>query len=163
MLLLLLLLLVLTLSCCCCCSYACYRSSTGTPPLAISQCTNCVMDGRNTNCSTTAPAPSCDYCCPANYTEAFYEDPAHPERYATHPPTLLAQLTQYDQNADLCGAKSYHETMLSHGVSSEFVGVAPADEDCFCIGNPARCGCCSCSCCCRSCCCSSCCSRCCIC
>ena len=36
-------------------------------------------------------APCCQYCCPMNTTEQWYLD--HPEDYATHPPTFLAQMT----------------------------------------------------------------------
>ena len=82
--------------------------------------------------------PCCSFCCPANYTEQWYED--HPEDYPSHPAAFMAQLSTWDQNADLCAAKNYHETLLRHGARSQLVLVRPEDEDCFCIGNPAGAG-----------------------
>jgi hypothetical protein len=118
-------------------TYACYGLSNATDgTAAIGSCSKCDASQhcRNTNCSNTAPVPCCDFCCPQNYTEAWYE--AHPATYSTHPASFLAQLSTWDQNADLCAAKNYHETLLRHGARSQLVLVDPEDEDCFCIGNP---------------------------
>ena len=59
----------------------------------------------------------CSYCCPTNTTELHYLE--HPEDYASHPPVFLAQSALSDSNADLCAGRSYHETLLAHGVKTE--------------------------------------------
>lgn len=142
------------------------RSSTGSrrqPPdpslPALAQCANCnssmkcgtqelrvpepggksrMVAQPTQNCSDTyidpARPPCCQYCCPKGYTESWYAD--HPEDYATHPPTFLAQMTTGDKNADLCAAKNYHETMLAHGAKSVLSLVLPQDERCYCLGTP---------------------------
>jgi hypothetical protein len=121
-------------------TYACYGSSNASDgtdgTVALGSCAACdaYPHCRNSNCSATAAKPCCKYCCPTNYTEAWYE--GHPEAYASHPAAFLAQLSTWDQNADLCAAKNYHETLISRGARSQLVLVRPEDEDCFCIGNP---------------------------
>jgi hypothetical protein len=59
-------------------------------------------------------APSAESC--ASSVKAVLE---HPEDYASHPPVFLAQSALSDSNADLCAGRSYHETLLAHGVKTE--------------------------------------------
>ena len=77
--------------------------------------------------------PSCMYCCPNDYTEDWYAE--HPEAYASHPFTLLAQ-TQVDNEADSAAALNYHTTMLKHGAASrsELHYLPVAEQRCGCLG-----------------------------
>ena len=121
-------------------SHMCYA----TPPLAVSQCAGCTTTsshggGVGGGCSNDVVAagdiPQCEWCCPANYTESWFV--THPEDYVKHPPAFLAQMSTVDKNADLCATRNYHDTLVAHGVKSQLVLTPPADETCFCIGNPA--------------------------
>ena len=58
-------------------------------------------------------------CCPTDFTEQYFYD--HPDKYSQHPPAFLSQTSLQDENADLCAASHYHETLLKHGVHSESV------------------------------------------
>jgi hypothetical protein len=77
--------------------------------------------------------PSCMFCCPSNYTEDWYHD--HPEEYASHPFTLLAQ-TEVDNEADSSAAANYHHTMVGHGVGdrSELHYLPRTEQRCGCLG-----------------------------
>jgi len=117
-------------------TYLCYAM----PPLAIAQCTSCSLEdpprGTYAGCSDAVVAgggvPSCDFCCPMNFTEQWYHD--HPAEYPSHPPAFLAQLRTIDKNADLCAARNYHETMRAHGAPSTLVIAPEGTETCFCVG-----------------------------
>jgi hypothetical protein len=124
-------------------SHACYNwPGHG----ALAQCSQCnssssyERDPAAYGCSNTAKArgviggqPYCDLCCPQNYTEHYYAE--HPEKYRSHPPTLLIQ-TELDSGADSCAALNYHRTMLDHEGLSE-IGIVPLDQQrCFSIGSP---------------------------
>jgi hypothetical protein len=89
--------------------------------------------------------PCCDYCCPDQFAEQYYEDT--PSAWPKHPPAFLAQLSGYDFNADLCATSHYHETLKAHGVESRLVLDSAADSPqqngtgwnlggCFCGGSP---------------------------
>eukprot|EP01062_Namystynia_karyoxenos_P029294 TRINITY_DN2202_c0_g3_i1.p1 TRINITY_DN2202_c0_g3~~TRINITY_DN2202_c0_g3_i1.p1 ORF type:complete len:438 (+),score=130.86 TRINITY_DN2202_c0_g3_i1:87-1316(+) len=117
-----------------------------TPPYAHGVCRNCnasrdcggwtAPGGCSTRPGTWPPgtaAPCCQYCSP-DYAEEWYA--RHPEAWPSHPPAFLAQLGNFDVNADLCAARNYHTTLLAHGVRSELV--VPSDpglETCFCVGD----------------------------
>ena len=49
---------------------------------------------------------------------------------------LLGQRTTSDSEADLCASRNYYDTASAHGGRVQVVRVDPADEDCYCIGNP---------------------------
>lgn len=127
-------------------SHLCYRNA-GDPVLpALGDCARCNASEacfdqrtmRGAGCSATilsrGGVPCCDMCCPANATEEYYRE--HPEAYPSHPPVLLAQLTSYDVNADLCAARKYADAMRAHGARAELHLIAPADEHCYCVGTP---------------------------
>lgn len=120
-------------------SYRCYAQ----PPLALAQCQGCTLIdptraalSQGYCSSDLAPniTPACDYCCPVNYTEQWFQD--HPADYALHPPAFLAQLRTADKNADLCAGRHYHDTLRAHGVNATLVLPRAADETCFCVGTP---------------------------
>eukprot|EP01065_Artemidia_motanka_P035289 TRINITY_DN43203_c0_g1_i1.p1 TRINITY_DN43203_c0_g1~~TRINITY_DN43203_c0_g1_i1.p1 ORF type:complete len:397 (+),score=126.30 TRINITY_DN43203_c0_g1_i1:75-1265(+) len=128
-------------------------NSYATPPYAHGVCAHCnvscnVSWGQPGGCSTrpqTWPegttTPCCDYCAPTDYAEAFYDE--NPGEWASHPPAFLAQLATRDDNADLCAAQNYHDTLRKHGVESELVLVDERFQDCFCLGygsDPAAAG-----------------------
>jgi hypothetical protein len=114
-------------------SYGCYD----TPPAARGVCSNCSASHNLVGCSSDLVKhgiqPACSFCCPNNFTEAWYE--SHPEDYASHPWTFLAQ-TEIDGGSDSCAGKHYHETMLAHGAHSE-LHIIPLDRmRCYSIGDP---------------------------
>lgn len=117
-------------------SYQCYQA----PPFALAQCAACNVSRacRTLGCSNTIAAagktPCCNYCCPANFTEAHYAE--HPEAYARHPPTFLVQHSTLDENADTCAARNYHRTMVAHGGRSTLMLIPPRLERCYCVGSP---------------------------
>ena len=125
-------------------SYDCYNdpgSDAGPSHTPVASCASCTPGGPShcaddplcSSCNTTVKT-YCQQCCPRNYTERWFAET--PGAYASHPPTLLAQMSTTDNHADLCACKNYHDTLVAHGVKSELVLVPEADEPCFCIGNP---------------------------
>jgi len=84
----------------------------------------------------TPSLPSPSQCCPRNYTEAYYAE--NPDKWASHPPSFLAQTSTVDNHADLCACKNYHATLVAHGVKSVLNLVAEEDESCFCVGTPSN-------------------------
>ena len=127
-------------------SYQCYNdpdSDAGASHTPVASCANCTRGGPShcagddplcTSC-TEGVATYCQQCCPRNYTEQFYFE-GGAAAYAAHPPTFLAQMSTEDSHADLCAARHYHDTLVSHGVHSELVLVPEAEESCFCVGDP---------------------------
>lgn len=127
-------------------SYQCYndpKDPYGNPQQPIGSCKGCTEGGPShcqgdPKCSSCSVAvqPYCQQCCPRNYTEAYWDD--HPDKYSTHPAVFLTQTSTVDNHADLCACRNYYDTLQAHGVRSKLVLVAEADEECFCIGNPAN-------------------------
>jgi hypothetical protein len=127
-------------------SYQCYNDpklDTGASNTPVGSCTTCTPGGashceNDPLCDSCNPAVKtyCQQCCPRNYTEQFYQD--HPDKYASHPPVFLLQMTSVDNHADLCAAKNYNSALIANGVKSTLVLVPKADESCFCVGTPTE-------------------------
>eukprot|EP00040_Diaphanoeca_grandis_P017642 m.92392 g.92392 ORF g.92392 m.92392 type:complete len:168 (+) comp26542_c0_seq2:145-648(+) len=115
----------------CCTMHLCLCASVPLLSLAaLAKYSSC--DVKHDNASGVC----CDYCCPQNYVEQAYHD--NPALYAKHPPTFLAQIKTKDNNADLCAARNYYETLKEHNVmTSLFLPDAAVEhEACYCIGTP---------------------------
>ena len=91
----------------------------------------------NFGCSTKLVAeggtPSCEFCCPSDYTEDWYA--SHPDAYKTHPAAFMGQ-TLADSEADSCAGSNYHDTMVKHGAAdrSQFMQVPLHRMRCAGIG-----------------------------
>lgn len=117
-------------------TYGCYQEGGD----AIGQCAGCNASDSclDIGCSQALVAqnrtPCCQYCCPEGFTEQHYAE--HPEDYPAHPPVFLVQHSTIEENADSCAAQNYHSEMVLRGGDSTLVLIPPAQERCFCLGNP---------------------------
>jgi hypothetical protein len=123
-------------------SHLCYMN----PPESVTQCANCSTTGACAaqsvqippfTCSADLAAEGrqvcCSYCCPTNTTELYYLE--NPSKYADHPPVFLAQSQQSDGNADLCAGRSYHATLLAHGVKTAIELIDARFARSYCAGS----------------------------
>eukprot|EP01047_Picozoa_sp_COSAG01_P042042 COSAG01_NODE_3648_length_5827_cov_4.766934_5_plen_349_part_00 len=126
-------------------SHLCYMS----PPHAVSQCAKCADSGPCAapyliyppfTCSSDAAKMHdpqhplcCSYCCPTNVTELYYLE--NPGAYSSHPPVFLAQSERSDANADLCAGRSYHDTLLAHGVKTAIELIPARYASSYCTGS----------------------------
>jgi hypothetical protein len=127
-------------------SYQCYndpKQATGASNTPVGSCTTCTEGGPShcendplCNSCNVSVKTYCQQCCPRNYTEQYYQD--HPDKYASHPPTFLLQMSSVDNHADLCACKHYADALTAHGVSNKLVLVPTTDESCFCVGTPTE-------------------------
>jgi hypothetical protein len=132
-------------------SYLCYNDASdptwkgpGPAPKPVGSCQSCTEGGPShcqddPLCSSCNPSAKtyCGQCCPRNYTEPYFVE--NPAKYAEHVPMFLAQTSKTDNHADLCACRNYYDTLIANGVSkSKLVLMSAADENCFCIGNPAE-------------------------